>query len=524
MRSAIFGRYWSTAGGAEKYGGVIAEHLATLGEVDLLTYEPVDVGWLAERLQLDLSGVRVRAIDDLPGSVQRASAEYDRFVNVSFMSYDRAGHRNSLYVVHFPTPLGAHLPSWKRAVLDRVDFLRGPGPVAMEWGPGFHHTDGGRRAVTWTAAEASLILTTEPGEALPVELVFGHQRPASLGPCTVHISVDGHEVDRVVLAPPRGRVAGRRGRPARFTVTSEAPDQPVTVTIRVDDTFVPAEVSGSDDRRVLGAALRSIRFGSGPRAVLAGAFPVLAMRPPSTAWIESYGRLVSNSRFTRHWVERYWGTDTEVLYPPVTLHRRAAKEPVILNVGRFFAAEQGHSKKQLELVQAFRRLCDEGVSGWTLHLVGGCAPDGQAYLDEVRAAAVGYPVEMHVNAPGAELAQLYGRASVYWHASGLGEDARRHPDRLEHFGISTVEAMSAGAVPVVVGLAGQLETVRHGVDGYHFRTAADLVALTRLLIDDPSALSRMSASAEARARVFSAESFAQNLERIFDELEAGALR
>jgi hypothetical protein len=31
----------------------------------------------------------------------------------------------------------------------------------------------------------------------------------------------------------------------------------------------------------------------------------------------------------------------------------------------------------------------------------------------------------------------------------LGEDPERHPDRFEHFGITTVEAMSAGAVPVV---------------------------------------------------------------------------
>ncbi len=58
----------------------------------------------------------------------------------------------------------------------------------------------------------------------------------------------------------------------------------------------------------------------------------------------------------------------------------------------------------------------------------------------------------HVDAPGAELADLYARASIFWHAAGLGEDAEDDPNRMEHFGISIVEAMSAGAVPVVLGV------------------------------------------------------------------------
>lgn len=523
MRSAVFGRYWSTAGGAEKYGAVIAHHLAELGEVDLLTYDPVDVGSLSERLQVDLSAVRVRTIEDLPGSVQRASADYDRFVNVSFMSHDRAAHRNSVYVVHFPTPLDAHLPDWKRAVLDRLDFLSGRAPATLEWGPGLHHADSGRRGVTWTAGEASLILTTDPGEVLPVELLFGGQRPPAAGPCTVTVEVDGRVAGEVVLEPAAGRLNVRRRRGIRVDVSSSAPEEPVTLTIRTDGTFVPAELVGSDDRRVLGAPLEALRFGTGPRAALSAAFPILARRPWSAAWMESYGRLVANSMFTKTWVQRYWGADAEVLYPPVTLKRRGAKQPIILSVGRFFAADRGHSKKQLELVQAFRRLCDEGLSEWTLHLVGGCAPDGEPYLREVQEAGVGYPIELHVNAPGAQLADLYARASIYWHAAGLGENAERHPDRLEHFGISTVEAMSAGAVPVVVGLAGQLETVRHGVDGYHFRTLDDLVELTLLVIGDRAAMARMSESAEQRADRFADHAFCLQLDSIFAELEAGTV-
>jgi len=231
--------------------------------------------------------------------------------------------------------------------------------------------------------------------------------------------------------------------------------------------------------------------------------------------------MVSNSEFTRHWVDEWWHTDSDVLYPPVTMHQPAAtKENIILNVGRFFAAEHGHSKKQYELVQAFRMLCDRGVEGWTLHLVGGCADAGRGYFERVRQAAKGYPVELHPNASGDELEALYGKASIYWHASGFGENPAKHPGRLEHFGITTAEAMSAGAVPVVIGLAGQLETVRHGVDGYHFATLDGLCAQTEALIRDDALRATMSESARGRAQEFSVEAFEGRLRAVVDRVLA----
>jgi glycosyltransferase involved in cell wall biosynthesis len=253
---------------------------------------------------------------------------------------------------------------------------------------------------------------------------------------------------------------------------------------------------------------------------LSTAFPVLRLRPTPLDWVDTYGAVVSNSEFTRGWVERYWERDSKVLNPPVTMFPRAEKRPMILSAGRFFAAHQGHSKKQVEMVRAFRKLCDGGVSGWVLHLVGGCAADGEGYLEQVRREAAGYPVELSVNASGVELARLYGEASIYWHASGFGEDAERKPDRLEHFGITTVEAMSAGAVPVVVGLAGQLETVRDGVDGYHFTDLGGLVARTAELIHDPKRRGELSRSAEERAQQYSIDAFDRHLKAVLEELGA----
>lgn len=520
MKTGVYNRYWNTGGGAEKFGGVIAQILSNDGPLDLLTHEPVDVAWLSERLHLDLSRVGVRVLDDEPGSVTKASVDYDLFVNVSYLSAEKSGTPCSIYIVHFPASLDGHLSPMGRLLAKHIGGPRGL--ASMEWGEGFHLRDPGARSVAWTSGEGVLRFVTEPSYRLRLAFVFGHQRPAQLGPGHVRIEVDGEVKAEVDLIPPRSRLEAQRGITAVVEIESPAEHVPVEVKV-VSDTFVPAEVLGTDDRRRLGVPLKALRVGHGPMSWLTTRFTGLLPGLGSAAWTRSYGAMVSNSEFTRHWVDEWWHTDSDVLYPPVTMHQPAAtKENIILNVGRFFAAEHGHSKKQYELVQAFRMLCDRGVEGWTLHLVGGCADAGRGYFERVRQAAKGYPVELHPNATGEELESLYGRASIYWHASGLGENAQKHPVRLEHFGITTAEAMSAGGVPVVIGLAGQLETVRHGIDGYHFTSLDGLCSMTESLIRDEKLRAEMSASATARARDFSVEAFEVRLRAIVDRVLANA--
>jgi len=124
-------------------------------------------------------------------------------------------------------------------------------------------------------------------------------------------------------------------------------------------------------------------------------------------------------------------------------------------------------------------------------------------------AANSRAVRFHVDASGAALRDLYWRASVFWHAAGLGEDVERHPHRLEHFGIAAVEAMSAGCVPVVLGRAGQREIVEDGVSGLLFETVGELVARTRQLVGDPELRARLAAGARERAAAFGPDRFAE---------------
>jgi glycosyltransferase involved in cell wall biosynthesis len=251
-----------------------------------------------------------------------------------------------------------------------------------------------------------------------------------------------------------------------------------------------------------------------------------ALPPTDQPFLDSYQMVAANSAFTRDWIRRLWNRDSEILHPPVLPQPRVAKTPIILGVGRFFDPADGHNKRQLELVAAFARLRDPAsphryvARGWALHLVGGCEARGAGYLADVEAAAAGLPVHLHVNASGAQLRDLYSRAAIFWHATGLGEDEETHPERFEHFGITTVEAMSAGAVPVVIAKAGQLELFIDGLAGYHWRTLDELVERTGELMVDPVRRAFMADRAVEAAARFGPEAFGTRLEALVARLEA----
>jgi len=176
-------------------------------------------------------------------------------------------------------------------------------------------------------------------------------------------------------------------------------------------------------------------------------------------------------------------------------------------VGRFF--REGHCKRQDALVEAVRVLRADLPPGWTVVLAGGIGQNlkDREYYEDVRRAAVGLPVRVWGDIPPADLSELYGHAALYWHAAGLGQDQRKDPATLEHFGITTVEAMAAGCVPLVYDCGGQAEIVRSDVNGYRWRTLAELVSLTRELASEPARRERMSNAAQATARRFARQHF-----------------
>ena len=226
------------------------------------------------------------------------------------------------------------------------------------------------------------------------------------------------------------------------------------------------------------------------------------------ARLRSYRVKLAISDFSKLWTKRRWGIDCEVLYPPVaTSVQTAAKTKRILSVGRFTTA--GHGKNQHEMLKAFGNLARRGSHEWGYDCVG-AAGKSEADVEFLRVAVqLGKEAGAHVeaNLSHCQLRELFRGASIFWHAAGLNVDEATEPELVEHFGISTVEAMGAGCVPVVIDKGGQREIVQHGVSGFLWQTIDELEEYTQRLMCDPALLQQMSSAARDRARLFAREAY-----------------
>ena len=229
----------------------------------------------------------------------------------------------------------------------------------------------------------------------------------------------------------------------------------------------------------------------------------------------TYGVKMANSQYTQRWAKAWWGIDCDVVYPPVDCQfSQSTKKDVILSVGRF--TTESHSKKQWEMVQSFAQIESAIEPGWKYFCVGGLSAraDDQAYFDSVQLAARGLPACVRANLPRHELAGQYAGAKIFWHAAGYGEDEKTHPELQEHFGITTVEAMAAGCVPVVINRGGQPEIVQHGRNGFIWNTLDELKNYTLRLMTDEAMRSKMSDAARQRASYFERDKFVSAFSRV----------
>jgi glycosyltransferase involved in cell wall biosynthesis len=228
--------------------------------------------------------------------------------------------------------------------------------------------------------------------------------------------------------------------------------------------------------------------------------------------IDSFHLIICQSEYVRRWVKSLWQRDSIVVNPPIDVPaeepRWEEKDKIILSVGRFFAG--GHSKRHDVMARVFREMYDRGCRDWELHLAGSVHLDkleDREYFKRVVALTSGYPIYLHVDVPKQEIDDLYRRASIYWHAAGYGVDEKVRPAELEHFGMTTAEAMAWGVAPVAIARGGQTEVVEDGVNGYLWNTPDELRAKTIALISDPELRRRLGERARRSTFRFSRERF-----------------
>ena len=241
------------------------------------------------------------------------------------------------------------------------------------------------------------------------------------------------------------------------------------------------------------------------------------------AYVKSYDLFLPNSKFTEKHFKRVWsGIDDKKLAAATMLCYPAVKEIENLDLPKekiILVLSRMEKSKHLEtLIDAYRS-SKFLTTNYRMIIAGGLTDDLQnyEYMKSLEARALGFNVEFVVNAPFSKISELYNKASIFWHCKGYEVDESKEPELMEHFGMSTVEAMSAGCVPIVINAAGQKEIVTDEC-GYKWNTPQELVQYTEEIAKNPKKMALMSAAAKERAKMFTLGNFTENLKGILSHL------
>ena len=223
--------------------------------------------------------------------------------------------------------------------------------------------------------------------------------------------------------------------------------------------------------------------------------------------------VVTNSNFSKRAIEQHYGSTVKpiVIYPPVDtdkFHKIAlhsnARENMILVVSRF------SPDKQLEnTIQIGKILINEIKLDAKIILVGNIAAEDHQYLEElkllIRKNNLDDKFTVKTGISFEQLLELMRKSKVYL-----------HPLAGEPFGISIVEAMSAGLIPVVPDEGGYTEFVP---DYYQFHThqeAAGIIGEILIASDNNMQTERIQLSESVSK--FSSKSYKADLRKVIESL------
>lgn len=235
----------------------------------------------------------------------------------------------------------------------------------------------------------------------------------------------------------------------------------------------------------------------------------------------NYDHIIANSNFTKEVLEKSSAKNNiKVINPPTdTLSSNEnadvlikSKKNIILVVGRFVP-----EKKILLAIEQFKlihRLHDD----YMLCIIGTSSESNNNYYEEIKRRSNGFPIFIYNKEPRTTLEDLYRSTKIYWHLRGHGESDNR---MFENFGITTVEAMNRGCIPIVINKGGPKEIVDHGKNGFLWNTKDELVKYTSLVIKEYDKFETMARAAIKKSELYSESVFKHKTNKLIKMIEKG---
>lgn len=217
--------------------------------------------------------------------------------------------------------------------------------------------------------------------------------------------------------------------------------------------------------------------------------------------------LLTNSSFSAEIIENAYLFRPQVFYPPVNtrMFYPSKKEDLVVSTGRFVPA------KRFEiLVNAFRKIGKNARCIIIGSIAGDMADQSRLYVTRLRKMIEEFDlsdrVELLVNCPFDLLVETLSKAKVYVHCF-----------ENEPFGISIVESMAAGCVPIVHRSGGAYhDIIDHDKYGFSFETVNELCKTIKFLMEKDNGCEKYSKKAVHRSMCFNKQTFKEKIANLVE--------
>lgn len=219
--------------------------------------------------------------------------------------------------------------------------------------------------------------------------------------------------------------------------------------------------------------------------------------------------LLANSKFLRHIIEKHFHRGALVVYPPVEVGKfinfgkeLENRDNVVVSVSRL------RSGKNLGIIPKVAQIVGKGEFLIFCNVDQASLEVAERLIQEIDALGVGERVKLFVNEPFEKVREALSSAKIFLHTQFL-----------EAFGISVVEGMAAGCVPVVPRCGGpwfDILDCKQGVYGFSYASVEEAAGLVGLLLSNEGLRVDVAARACERARIFDGSVFEGRLLRFVE--------
>jgi alpha-1,2-mannosyltransferase len=220
--------------------------------------------------------------------------------------------------------------------------------------------------------------------------------------------------------------------------------------------------------------------------------------------------ILTNSAFSRKAItEAFADVNPYVLYPPVDTERfsHAYSQTINAREAKVLVVARVSPEKQIENAIKVAHLLGRNIK---FHIVGSLAPANRPYFKMLQNLIERYGLTQTVtltpNASNEELVDAMSKSMIYFHTM-IGE----------HFGVSIVEAMAAGLIPIVPSYGGCSEIVPSEYQYHTLQEAAEYIAKYAKIADDQKRIQM-----HEIARQFSPDNFRKSMKQYIEQARSQA--